>query len=488
MIDQIRIIIPDFALDETKLLEAFAYQPSAFPKGGIGPVAWLCSTSPLFGSAKDDTQSCYIYFFVHPSIQQTLLHILRQILEPSTLTGPLCFVHGGLSWLRLRGKAALESLLMAMLSIAKDEKRSTDIGAIIADLETGIDCQLSHVQCRAATNHETPNSQEVKLILRRPVQVDFHGNFGSCGVDVVCEPSLGQKLLVALVLHGMACPIGVTELAHLELECEPPRPLFPRDYPDTSVGMSYWKAALPEWKILRAYYEGGLGRIRPDRTSQQVLISWNTILPTDFQLLVSEDETTVVTVRGSFGQPFQQAINGIGYIHRNGDKASNSGAAAESLVIRRSRRKSGNPSLPVQAPPISRDQVSQHRNLCKTLLLSLSLPAVLLAHICLHEKGQLDTGTLLYATDGSVNEPLGVVTAAIFSSGRGRHHGIAVVGAARLLEALQYAHDSCVGRIVAPRAGPKRIELEIGVARSNTYNEKHSTAKLTMFGTLSLLL
>jgi hypothetical protein len=96
---------------------------------------------------------------------------------------------------------------------------------------------------------------------------------------------------------------------------------------------------------------------------------------------------------------------------------------------RRNRRKSRPLNQVVRALQLSRDQMVSLRQTCKSLRASLSLPAVLTGGIRINGTGQLAAGAQVWFSDVL----LGQATAGMFSLTRGTCHGIAVVGAARLV-------------------------------------------------------
>jgi hypothetical protein len=104
----------------------------------------------------------------------------------------------------------------------------------------------------------------MSITIRRicPRNVQLSKNWGVCGYDIFVHPDHCKLLFQSLIIHGGACPIGISEETYLALECDPPLLIFPRDYPDTVEGMRYWNVnTTSEWNDMRHYWEGGGGRI-----------------------------------------------------------------------------------------------------------------------------------------------------------------------------------------------------------------------------------
>jgi hypothetical protein len=289
-------------------------------------------------------------------------------------------------------------------------------------------------------------------VSRCPRDPTIGTNVAVCTLDIFCDPDVAKDLFLALVLKGASCPVGVAEEAHLHLESHPPLPLFPRDYPDTDEGIAYWEGNTPEWKDVRGYWESGVGRFRPNEGISEP-IDWKDIVP-------ATTDDSVVVVRGGFGKPFMDTMSGCGIVPYS----------SSSSTHRRKRRRVRDPSLPVSAQSLSKEQAAAHLGVCTTLSQSLSLPAVLLCHLRVKGPGTVEAGAGLYAL-----EPLGIhlgfATAGAFSASLGAFHGIGVVGAARLLEVIASAGSSGAAIISNRPDGGKEIQLRIRVSNGGSWCE-----------------
>ena len=57
----------------------------------------------------------------------------------------------------------------------------------------------------------------------------------------------------------------------MRMDSEPPLPVFPRDYPDTPSGQSYWDGGSSEWQLVRSCLEQGWGRVKIGKAKQQIV-------------------------------------------------------------------------------------------------------------------------------------------------------------------------------------------------------------------------
>ena len=171
------------------------------------------------------------------------------------------------------------------------------------------------------------------------------------------------------------------------------------------------------------------------------LIKWPCIIP-----LLNDKSTSVVVVRGSFGDPFLSLLYGYGKFqssHSNKAKKHKHRRPYKSII---------------KASPLSKSESEAHSNVCRNLLNALSLPAVLRCEIWCDGKGTLDTGDLLFElydnNDGDSvgankhnddNAPIGVIAAGGFSPTRGICFGVGFVCARRFIEALMNGTVDAVG-------------------------------------------
>jgi hypothetical protein len=455
-------IIPefDFGFTEKATEESVAFTSTGqgtvhgidqFPMRAVGPVTWMCSRGALFHAAANEANLVFVYLWIHPSIRTIVLELLEQLFaeKEDQIHGPHQSVKGGVSCLRLRGKHTVESLQTALLGFGK-----YDLSSLPAAVSDNNDDELVALRDGVTVSHaqnEEP-SKPLLLVSRCPRDPTIGMNVAVFTLDIFCDPDVASGLFLALVLKGASCPVGVAEETHLHLECHPPVPLFPRDYPDTDEGISYWEGNSPEWKDIREYWESGVGRFRP-REGISEPIDWKEIVP-------ATTDDSVVVVRGGFGKPFIDTMSGCGIVPHS----SNSSAH------RRKRRRVRDPSLHVTAQCLSKEQAAAHLGVCTALSQSLSLPAVLLCHLRVVGPGSVAAGAGLYAL-----EPLGIhlgfATAGTFSASLGAFQGIGVVGAARLLEVIASAGSSGVAIISNRPDGGKEIQLRIRVLNGTSWCE-----------------
>jgi hypothetical protein len=317
-------------------------------------------------------------------------------------------------------------------------------------------------------------------------------NQAICGWDILCSPEVAKDLWNLLVVNEDVFPIGIVEEAQLLLECQPPVPLFPRDYVDTEESQKYWSGVDSDWKRVRQLWQGGWGRLPVDKEP-------TALSPISFQDLIVPEATatkdttdgakpdaesdSVVVVRGAFGQPFCDALAGCAKMAPTRDPDDHD-SLKPAAPTRRKRRRTRHPTQLVSAMPLSNDQAQEFTETCRLLQKSLTLPAVLSCHVQVSGPGTILPGAhLLFGNDGDNKSPLGIVTAGGFSPARGGCHGVGIVGAARLLEVLASAAVGEEERkrrgavIVRNLNGTREIQLLIMI--------KDGTAEY--LGTLSLL-
>jgi hypothetical protein len=230
--------------------------------------------------------------------------------------------------------------------------------------------------------------------------------------------------------------------------------------------MSDESSSSSSWKQIRLLYEGGWGRLpvskmhlldklpnidfhslatdanaSDDDTDTDDIITAPPTSPTttiDKEESISTTDCNIVTVRGAFGQPFINAIEGCcgrynNIASKNSTKTTT--IARQQQRRRRPRRKVRPPNNVIVTPPMSQNDKISLNGMCQQLHNSLSLPAMLLVHVRLIDKGTLQPGMqIITATTGSSPFLLGTITAGSFSVSRGICHGIGVIGASRLLQ------------------------------------------------------
>jgi hypothetical protein len=355
-------------------------------------------------------------------------------------------------------------------------------------------------------------------------------NTASSGFDVYCHPSLTSHIFVSFVMKG-ACAIGFTEDARAQLEACPPLPVFPRDFPDTEEGMVYWEgskvsdgstgSACKDWVVVRTCLEAPWGRVNtslrrvldhherfkcpkgrqddtkvlnaelPARQTSLVsavnelgrkssMIRWNYLVSQSHD--IDQSQPSVVQVRGSFGAPFLQVLDKYGKFQSR---------TSETTKKRKHRRP--HRSI-IQASPLSKSERETHSHVCRHILQSLVLPALLRCEIVCDEEGTLDPGDLIFpwtcSTDVGANDEndsstllvaLGVVVAGAFSSSRGTCHGVGFIGASRFVEALMHGSEKSAVGMKMPHADDPTMMLKVGL-------KKHSPDCVDRLALITLLL
>lgn len=442
--------------------EGMLHQMDCFPSAAVGPVSWIWTRRPLVRCIDGDLDesspsSSFVYFFAHPSLRRSAMTCFEAIAngEPSTpsiVQGPYSGIKGGVACLKLRGSSAVECLEKGLRSKLVDD-HDLDSPAWIHFVEGACD-QAAHGSVFLPPKMSTKDTDTSLLptLVRciRPRDPTMQTNWAVCGLDVFCDPANAKMLFQTLILSGGACPIGIAEDAYLSLECDPPLPVFPRDYPDTAEGATYWDANSEAWNCVRKYWEGGGGRISTTcETNRSPPLSWNDLTSDNKDEMQSE--SSVVVVRGLFGDPFRSAISGC---------ATLPAPVSDGANLRRKRRPVGCTRPFVEAPKLSDELFSAHKDACTSLSQALVLPAALLCHVQIAGKGTLAAGSCLYPLDNT-DCALGIVTTGAFSVARGRYHGIAIVGAARLLQAVTTSRSirSCV--VITRLDGTKELHLKV---------------------------
>ncbi|KAG7359257.1 ribonuclease P/MRP domain containing protein [Nitzschia inconspicua] len=381
----------------------------------------------------------------------------------------------------------------------------------------------------------TCNDTDLVLVYQAPRPLNCPANYAMSGWEVYCHKfDVAHQLWMALSLfdatattatttttipartstHGIrssqisCCAVGLVEECHLRMECEPPLPLFPRDFVDTRQSQIYWnnehdKAShhgpndrVSNWKYLRHLYEGGWGRL-PLKKDWATKIKTH---PVEFQSLLEEDTTTtttttsvanspIVVVRNAFGQPFVDVIECCTpkeTLERSTSTTNErcSQQQQQQQQRKRKRRKVLPSDRVLISPPLPRSQRESFSNLCQQLLASLSLPAILVCHVRIIGKGTIDAGDEIVGSELT----LGRITAGTFSISRGVCHGMGVVGAARL---LQYLSQWCTedtnqqrmmncGRIVPLSNGQRSFQLAVSIRPLSAFGTTTTTTTNTV--------
>ena len=497
-VDSLLLKDPD-VLAGKEIREGFIYKVDSFPMRLIGPASFLF---------RDDSEAASVSIMVHPNIRLKVQSLLESVILDSK-----CFDASitamPLSLLRVRGIKSLPTIAAAFSidtsKLVQRVGRNSDqidgktlrhgvvmcfdeVGTVTADaLESRKSLDKNHFDhvistcspCKILIKSHQPNGHLFERELPH--------NTACSGFDVVCHPSLALQLFQSLVMND-ACAIGLTEDARAQLEAFPPLHVFPRDYPDTEDGISYWQVShnavecknmtWVDWSIVRTCYEAPWGRINgclktvlrqymhlknstsvkhpiqqydslskvgeePNGTQYSLVESVKSLGKTTnvvrWECLLSpshKNDATIVVARGSSCHPFLSALNGYGKFSKP-SKSSN-------------KHKHRRPFRSViKASPLSKQELEAHFDLCQNLLNSPSLPSLLRCEVCCDGKGTLLPGDLMFplitkndnsnkdaTKDKGSIDPLGVVTCGGYSRTRGTCHGVGFISAARVIGSL----------------------------------------------------
>ena len=409
---------PKSILSGASFGQGMLHDMDCFPRLAIGPAKWWISRMMPFHGTSQTTNCCWAHFFVHPCILNTVESILIEVSSAQDWE-PVRRI--GLATLQLRGRDATSDLLTT-LNANKQENISETIDGDLPHLAaigiTGEENLVKsyNMQLENLNQEDTSFKENRTIVVRQSDRVDAAGVIGW---DIVCMPSTAKDIFIDLCTRGTSRAIGLVEEAYLSLEADPPVPIFPRDYPDTPSGQLYWDPGSDQDMIrVRQTLENGWGRLKPEKADS--VVQWKS--------LVGEDENGVLVVRGNFGQPFVQLMH---------DGASSYAFSQDSSSGRRPRRKVSPIGSLVMAPPLSRAAAKQHLDACRTLLASLTLPAVISCQLRVDGRGTIGAGTRLSASMAGETLVLGYATMGSFSTTTGLYRGTGFISAERFLTLLQ---------------------------------------------------
>lgn len=450
--------------------EGMLHRPDCFPAAAIGPVHWIVTVRhPLLaqndnatGISVGDQQSdvFFVYFFVHPSIEQTAILHFREVFNMDDLSirdeeilGPWYGIVGGMACFKLRGLLASECIQPGLRDMWHENASN---GHWLDFWKRLNSTSVEHGQLFRSPNFSGSPSTKAAFVLRcrRPRQTIIgSGNWAVCGWDLFCHASQAKSLFVSIVVRGGACPIGQAEEAYLSLECSPSMLIFPRDYPDTEEGISFWYERSDDWRLVRKYWEGGGGRIASSTSHTPSTHHFSHAILTVFSQETCK--SNVVVVRDAYTDPFRRALRGC-------CKSLVARCSLATSPQRRKHRGTGRTRSYVAAPRISDEEFALHHEYCTLLLQTLSLPAVLVCCINGTGRGTFPVGSGLYPV-GEDSNAMGFITSSAFSVSRGFFHGIGIVVAKDFLQAIMSSRsdNTCVVRRCTD--GSKSVELKVRV-------------------------
>lgn len=466
---------------------------SAFPAGMIGPATFI------FGF---DEESYWVSILSDVTLIEKLNSMVQEVLnsfEQTVTKDSIATQHKAKALLRVRGNKSTSTIARSIKfqSISQPLHSEPYLDWTILQQSNEVHTKLNHgtviqVYLNRKLSTEVPSIDEhvadkhiarvnehfdtqktitpvtadsILLISQCPNQIMDRsgsslcaGNSAIAGWDILCEPDLGVEIFLGLNNEG-ACSISLTEASSMCMEAKPPLPLWPRDYPDTSIGRLYWSNDNIEWNMIRSCVEEGLkgGRINSklkhfqrkqnnetvkshETLSSELLdegINWNNVISTEDN---NDSTASSIVVRGNFIAPFHQVLSSwnSGQGHSHSQKKNKK---------HRPRRKVRPTSKFVISPPLSADKVDQQKGMCISLSQSLSFPALLRCHLLIEGNGSISAGMVITDIHQSIGV-LGYVSSGAFSPGRGACHGVGFIVAKKFLSYLAHGEYGIFGRKV----------------------------------------
>ncbi len=333
--------------------------------------------------------------------------------------------------------------------------------------------------------------------------LDTKGRIANSGWDIFCVPEIANELFLALNHHGEACSIGLIEASSLAMESDPPQPLWPRDFPDTYTGVSYWTNKCIEWKLVRYCIEEGMsgGRIHTvlsrllkeccrlhhsnsDRDSKTLdsishrwkhcLISWNSL--NSESVIANDNEERVTVIRGPFIVPFIQGLSK--WCPDELLQSSHSGNCSDKQ--RRPRRKvSYGCDRLINIPPFQKQLFDSQKKNCSVLFSSLSMFTLLRCQIFIIGKGKLSTGMKITSMQKEGDDNLlGFVVSGMFSQSYGCYHGTAFICSKRFLslQLTEAIHGTFM--LCKKSQSPSYVTLKVHVSNQNEMESSIASLKI----------
>jgi len=340
------------------------------------------------------------------------------------------------------------------------------------------------------------------------------------GFDIICSPSVTRDIFVALGIVGGACAIGFIEDSCNKMEADPPLPVWPRDFPDTTDGKDYAAGNDSGWRVMKYCIEEGLsgGRLKTglnrllhkcslrskttnrgnqnssciSRKFAHVDFDWNRLFSEPHDSSRKEIEKQVseagkdgkfVMVRGNFLSPFMQALQGFGNEYLDIINETD-GRKSEGKRSRRPRRKVHPLNETIIVPPMQAATLQHHQQYCSNLLSSLTIPALLHCHLTIESRGTMRPGMVIITNvcDSRTRKELGFVTSGGFSQSRGEVHGVGIISSEDFLSCLCSATNGDLFAVM--RQGVRSIALKVNLRSKDDdkYKPKYDvTASLTIF-------
>lgn len=460
-------------IDGLEAADGFVYELNSFPKGILGPATFI------FGK-EGSSDMHFVRILVHVGIMNRFNSLLSLALDSLKDSVDIQQSKTPVSLLRVRGAQAKTTLKTALAFSIGDSLKEGDMpddlhthfnhGSIVSGTLTKIKAgtsingenvpktsddktmngdQFMNKLSDSELNHSEIEENELTLISQLP-NGKSSSNTVVSGWDLLCHSSQAREIFLALTNVGGACAIGFIEDSMFRMEAEPPLPIFPRDYPDSTIGEDYFKGDSPEWKILRYCIEEGMGggRVKTginrllrdcikekdgDKTNKATHPSSISRRLTQFQFdwdsLFSQNENDSrihhVLVRGHFVAPFIDALMQFGETYFQSLEQKNQND-------RRPRRRNRSPTDLIVLPPCPKEKFEQHQLHCSNLLKSMSIPALLRVFVEVQGRGTAFSGMQILSND----KVLGYITAGGFSQQKGKSHGVGIISSLAFLTAV----------------------------------------------------
>lgn len=413
-------IIPAFELTDDLMQgkcmgTAIIYEPDCFPGGVVGPVMWWIGTEPITSLR---SEAVVFHLFCHPTVLPQVHDCLKVVAEgsqvPSFRIGEL---ETGVGCIQVTGATAAATLdTICYKTIPLDQ---------LEHLQT-VSVALDNRQSGSVT---TVDRRSALLVRLKPCDLQYPQNTALVGFWLLCKPRNMANIFKSCVLLPDCVAVGLNEEYHLRMECEPPLPAYPEDFPDAGSGHNGISAE---------------GSVDGESALQPKLSEWLELVhETKEDGGQEKAQAEVTVVRGAFGLPFLQAINS-GTISDIDDSRSDGRS--------RKRRKATNKLFRV-TPGLSLPEQRLYVEGCTSLQRSLTMPAILRCQLIVKGNGVFRVGDHVFGK--SASPVLGFVTFGYFSLARGAFHGVCFIAARRFLAFLgdgaSFLHASQEFR--APRNG-----------------------------------
>lgn len=264
------------------------------------------------------------------------------------------------------------------------------------------------------------------------------------GWDILCHPNVTNEVFYSLCMIGGGCVIGYLESASLSIHSKVPITLWPRDYPDTSIGKEYYSRESNDWQVLRYCVEEGtsggrimtgLKRFVAKCSDPQVILGTKVRMKAlNFSHITNDTKSEPVVVRGSFVAPFRNILSC--YDAHSAHRVKFHEDQDQHAIRRRPRRKVKNKFESSKAPALSTDRLKLQHEVCSKMLSSLSVSALIRCYLVVEGRGTINCGSKIAYHSDSTTLHLGFVVMSSFFDEHGLVHGVGIVSANSFLNCL----------------------------------------------------